>query len=186
MSQKLAFAIPTQKYADSEAWRYINKIRKNPPPPENEFKVIISQLRELNPFLFEEILLNCCKANKYYVLPKKGFTKDNGIDGCFAYNGRFYVVQAKLYGGEANPEHVIQFSNAVKWHHAAKGFLFHTGKATEEFRKAVSEAASVEIISGQKLIDFLLGRKGLYLLGNYQRQYQQGDCQRSDNVVESE
>jgi restriction system protein len=168
MSNKLVYAVPTQKYADSEAWRFINKIRKNPPTSENEFKVIISLLREMNPFLFEEILLNCCKGYKYYVPPKKGFTKDNGVDGYFSYLGRFYVIQAKLYGGEADPNHLSQFTNAIKWHHAAKGFFFHTGRASEEFKKVALAANTIDIVSGQKLIDFLLGRKPLYI-SNYQQ-----------------
>jgi len=177
MSNKLAYAVPTQKFADSEAWRFINNLRKNPPPQENELRVIISQLRLFNPFLFEEILLNCCKKYGYCVLPKKGFTKDNGIDGCFSYLGRFYVIQAKLYSGEGNPEHVTHLAEALKWHHATKGFLFHTGKASDEFRKAASLAENVEIISGQKLIDFLLGRKGLYLYGAYQAKHQKQEEQ---------
>ncbi|MBO3462852.1 restriction endonuclease [Aetokthonos hydrillicola Thurmond2011] len=177
MSNKLAYAVPTQKFADSEAWRFINNLRKNPPPPENELRVIISQLRLFNPFLFEEILLNCCKKFGYCVLPKKGFTKDNGIDGCFSYLGRFYVVQAKLYGAEANPEHILHLVEASKWHHAAKGFLFHTGKASEDFRKAAALAENVDIVSGQKLIDFLLGRKGLYVYGAYPPKARTNDVQ---------
>ncbi len=73
-----------------------------------------------------------------------------------------------MYSGEANPEHILHLVEASKWHHAAKGFLIHTGKANEDFRKAATLAENVEIISGQKLIDFLLGRKGLYLYGAYQ------------------
>lgn len=168
MSTKLVYAVPTKKYAEGEASRFINKIRKNPPASESELKIIISKLREMNPFLFEEILLHCCERYKYFVPPKKGFTKDNGVDGYFSFQGRFYVIQAKLYSGEANPDHLTQFANAIKWHHAAKGFFFHTGRTTDEFKRIALASATIDIVSGKKLINFLLGRKPLYI-SNYQQ-----------------
>lgn len=168
--EKLAYAVPTAKYADSEAWRFINRIRKNPFPADQELAGIISLLREKNPFIFEEIVLNCCKYYKYFVIPKKGFTKDNGIDGGFAFHGRFYVVQCKLYKAEANPDHIRYFEKAIGWHQAARGFFFHTGKSNDDFREAVQEAKYLQVISGRVLVDFLMGRKPLYLIGQYQKQ----------------
>ncbi|MBW4628209.1 MAG: restriction endonuclease [Brasilonema octagenarum HA4186-MV1] len=168
MSNKLVYAVPTKKYAEGEAFRFIKDIRKNSPTSDSEFQIIISQLRKMNPFVFEEILLHCCERYKYFVPLKRGFIKDNGVDGYFSFQGRFYVIQAKLYSGEADHKHLIQFSNAIEWHHAAKGFFFHTGRTSDEFKKVALASPTINIVSGQKLIDFLLGRKPLYISNYYQ------------------
>jgi restriction system protein len=167
VNNKQVYAVPNLKYARAEAARIVNWLQKNPPAPHEELRVVFTKLRELNPFVFEEVLLYCCRLWKYHVLPKEGFTKDNGIDGCFAYKGYFYTLQAKLYSGEANPEHLRLFSNAIGWHHAAKGFFMHTGKTSEEFKQAAAELKNIEVVSGQKLVDFILGKKPLYLQREY-------------------
>jgi restriction endonuclease Mrr len=157
------YAVPNRTFAKGEGERILNKMLKNPPEKGEEVKVILPVLKPLNPFVFEEVLLCALERWKYHVIRTEKQTKDNGIDGSFAYGGYFYVIQAKLYGSEPNPDHLGMFANAIGWHQAARGFFFHTGRATEEFKRAEMADPTIEVISGAKLTDFLLGRRELFL-----------------------
>jgi restriction endonuclease Mrr len=157
------YAVPNRPFAKGEGERVLNKMLKNPPEQGEEVKVILPILKPLNPFVFEEVLLCALERWKYHVIRTEKQTKDNGIDGSFAWGGYFYVIQAKLYGNEPNLDHLGMFANAISWHQAARGFFFHTGRATEEFRQAAMEYPTIEVVSGQKLTDFLLGRRELFL-----------------------
>jgi restriction endonuclease Mrr len=158
------YAVPNRTFAKGEGERVLNKMLKNPPEQGEEVKVILPILKQLNPFVFEEVLLQALERWKYHVIRTEKQTKDNGIDGSFAYGGYFYVIQAKLYGSEPNPDHLGMFANAMSWHQAAWGFFFHTGRATDAFKlEAERYAAMIEVVSGTKLVSFLLGRQTLFL-----------------------
>jgi restriction system protein len=157
------YAVPNRRYAKEEGKRVLKKLLTNPPGAGEEVKVVLPVLKPLNPFVFEEVLLCALERWKYHVIRTEKQTKDNGIDGSFAYGGYFYVIQAKLYGSDPNLEHLGMFKNAISWHQATRGFFFHTGRATEEFKQAAVGYPTIEVISGQKLTDFLLGRRELFL-----------------------
>ena len=139
-----------------EAKRFF-KWLKNAPDKHCEVGFLIWKLRTYNPFIFEAILLECCRMHGYCIQSEHKFKKDGGVDGKFSSKGRFYVIQAKLYKGEANPEHITMFSNAIEWQQASRGFFFHTGKADAQFWSAVKKSARVTVVSGEKLVEFLLG-----------------------------
>lgn len=127
--------------------------------PEEHCKVgfLIWKLRTYNPFIFEAILLECCRMHGYCIQSEFKFKKDGGVDGKFSYKGKFYVLQAKLYKGAANPEHIAMFNNAIGWQQASRGFFFHTGKADAAFWEAVKKSDRVTVVSGEKLVEFLVG-----------------------------
>lgn len=156
------YGVPTRKFAMEEGKRILEKILKISPDENEAIKVILPLLKQLNPFVFEEVLLQACERWKYHVIRTEKQTKDNGIDGGFAYKGYFYVIQAKLYSGETVTKHLDMFANAIEWHHATRGFFCHTGKATEEFKQEASKYPMIEVVSGQKLVEFLLGRRELF------------------------
>lgn len=157
------YAVPNRTFAKDEGKRILNKLLKNPPGAGEEVKTILPILKPLNPFVFEEVLLCALERWKYHVIRTEKQTKDNGIDGSFAAGGYFYVIQAKLYGSDPQLDHLGMFANAIGWHQATRGFFFHTGRATEEFKQAATVYPMLEVISGQKLTDFLLGRRELFL-----------------------
>jgi restriction endonuclease Mrr len=154
---------PTRKFAIAEGKRILAKILKTPPAQGNEVKVIFPILKQLNPFVFEEVLLQACERWQYHAIRTEKQTKDNGIDGGFACGGYFYVLQAKLYGGDPVPEHLGMFAKAIGWHQAARGFFCHTGRATEEFVAEAARHPQIEVVSGRKLTDFLLGERELFV-----------------------
>jgi restriction system protein len=157
------YAAPTRKFAMEEGKRILNKLHKQPLVTGEEVKAILPILKQLNPFVFEEVLLQACERWKYHVIRTEKQTKDNGIDGGFAYGGYFYVIQAKLYGAEPNLDHLGLFARTIRWHQAARGFFMHTGRATEEFKKEAMNYPAIEVVSGQKLTDFLLGIRPLFV-----------------------
>lgn len=157
------YGVPSRKYAMEEGKRILNRIQKNPPASGEEVRVLLPILKQLNPFVFEEVLLQACERWKYHVIRTEKQTNDNGIDGGFAYNGYFYVIQAKLYSGDTVAKHLEMFANAIKWHHATRGFFCHTGKAAEEFWQTAAAYPVIEVVSGQKLVDFLLGNRELFV-----------------------
>ncbi len=164
-NKNLQYAVPTAAYAQKEAMRFLNWLA-NAPDDQVTTSQVIGKLRHLNPFIFESILLECCKGYDYCVQSEAKFTKDGGVDGKFSYLGRFYVIQAKLYKGDAVPKHIEMFQNAIGWQHASRGYFFHTGKATSEFWAAVKKADKVSVISGQRLVDFLFGDRPLFKTRN--------------------
>ncbi len=159
--QSLKYGVPSPAYAQKEAVRFLKWLAY---APEEQVKggLVLGRLRQLNPFIFESVLLECCKGYGYCVQSEGKFTKDGGVDGKFSYRGRFYVIQAKLYKGEAVPKHIGMFQNAIGWQQASRGYFFHTGKATPEFWAAVKKADKVSVISGQRLVNFLFGENPLF------------------------
>jgi restriction endonuclease Mrr len=163
MSQKnaLAYAVPTPAYAKKEANRFL-KWLATAPDEQVTVGLVLGRLKTLNPFIFEAMLLECCKGYKYCVHSEGKFTKDGGVDGKFSYNGRFYVIQAKLYKGEVVPEQIPMFQKAIGWQQASRGYFFHTGRATPEFWEEVKKADQVTVISGERLVSFLFGENPLF------------------------
>lgn len=161
--QTLKYGVPSPAYAQKEATRFRQWLA-NAPESEVTLGPLLNRLKHLNPFIFEAVLLQCCKAYGYCIQSEAKFTKDGGVDGKFSYLGRFYVIQAKLYKGEAVPDHIPMFQNAIGWQQATRGYFFHTGRAGDEFWEAVKQADRVTVLSGQRLVDFLLGANPLFLV----------------------
>ncbi|MGV2830803.1 restriction endonuclease [Myxosarcina sp. GI1(2024)] len=159
--QNLKYGVPSPAYAQKEAIRFMRWL-VTAPEEQVTLGLLLNRLKQLNPFIFESVLLECCKNYGYCIQSENKFTKDGGVDGKFSYQGRFYVIQAKLYKGDVCVEHIPMFQNAVGWQQASRGFFFHTGRASEEFWDAVRRADRVTVISGQRLVDFLLGSNPLF------------------------
>jgi restriction system protein len=117
---------------------------------------IITYLRKLDPFVFEELLLSALERNGHQVKRNKRYTGDNGIDGIFYKNGQPVYIQAKRYSGHISLEDVLQFIDTVN-RHRVRGLFIHTGKTGEEVKRQV-RSSSVEIISGSNLVAFITER----------------------------
>jgi restriction endonuclease Mrr len=158
------YAVPNRGFAKDEGKRLLKRIRGMGIAKGEEVRLIFPILKPLNPFVFEEVLLAALEKCDYHIIRPEKQTKDNGIDGSFAYGGYFYVIQAKLYGSEANPDHLKMFAHALTWHQAARGFFFHTGRATDAFKEEAERyAPMIEVVSGTKLGAFLLGQQTLFV-----------------------
>lgn len=116
---------------------------------------ILSYLRKIDPFVFEELLLYTFKKRGYKIYRNKRYTGDGGIDGKVRIDGYVYYIQAKRYQSYINYEHVVDFNNLCKRFNK-KGFFIHTGKTGEASIKiAKCNNSNIQIISGQMLTDFL-------------------------------
>lgn len=137
--------------------RKANKIRStlNSFPEKNREARQFSYLRKINPFVFEELLLNSLHDKGYKVIRNKRYTGDGGVDGqAINSNRELILIQAKRYSSYINPQHLKEFSQLVKDHKTAtQGYFIHTGKTGS---KSYQESGpGITIISGAKLLDLI-------------------------------
>lgn len=109
-------------------------------------------LRKIDPFVFEELILSAYSRSGKRVRRNRAYTGDGGVDGQVKINGHWHLIQAKRYGQTINPQHMIEFSELCARHNR-KGLFVHTGRIGQKSRSGAGP--SVEIISGQKLIELL-------------------------------
>lgn len=114
----------------------------------------ITYLRMIDPFVFEELLLDAFKAKGFNVVRNKRYTGDEGIDGVVWKNGTKYLIQAKRYKGHINVKHVTEFIALVE-SHKCHGFFCHTGKTGPKSKQVVQNYGNITILSGQSLIDLI-------------------------------
>ncbi len=118
----------------------------------------IATLRRLDPYVFEELLLTCCEDQGWEIERSFRYTGDGGVDGRVLIAGSMYLVQAKRYKDYINPQQIEKFRMVIQREGAAGGFFIHTGK-TGTLSKQLLTEFRITLISGQKLVDFVLGRK---------------------------
>jgi restriction system protein len=157
----LAFIIkhflPTPKHRANirQAHKIIKDLRQSINQcPRNQ---LMYKIRQVDPFVFEEILLTCLQERGFKIKRNRRYTGDGGIDGIFFTPAKEkFLIQAKRYADAINPLHVKHFVETVKRERATGGYFIHTGR-TGLASKVNLMASSVEIISGNKLLNFLLG-----------------------------
>lgn len=112
----------------------------------------INYLRKIDPFVFEELLLDSFDAKGYKIKRNKRYTGDCGIDGIvFDGQGKKILVQAKRYSGYIDPGHVELFSELIQRTGAFAGYFIHTGKTSPRTRLKFRKGR-VRIIGGGELI----------------------------------
>lgn len=114
----------------------------------------ISYLRTIDPFVFEELLLDAFEAKGYKVVRNKRYTGDQGIDGVVWKGDRKYLIQAKRYRGHINLKHVRDFIRLVS-EQKCHGFFCHTGRTGKQSRSIINEHKNITIISGESLIELM-------------------------------
>lgn len=136
-----------------KARRVLNKIRSW--DNDNINARIFGYLRKIDPFVFEELLLEAFKDKGYGIQRNSRYTGDGGIDGIVFDNTQItYLIQAKRYKGHINRQHLLDFQNLVTTNDV-KGFFIHTGKTGKGCYSLLKEN-NVQIISGSKLIKLLM------------------------------
>ncbi len=120
-------------------------------------------LRKMNPYAFEELLLTCCHERGWKIERNFKYSNDGGLDGRVTIAGKLYLIQAKRYRGYINPKHIHDFHRVIRGEEAVGGFFIHTGR-TSELSKELLREYGISLLSGQRLVDFVLGKK-LKVLG---------------------
>lgn len=134
------------------------RLQTQPMDSKEALKIVIGSLRRVDPFVFEELLLQCFKDAGWQIVRNKRYTGDDGIDGRIYRDGQLYLVQAKRYTGLINVIHLRHFEQVVHQYGAAGGFFLHTGRTGNTAKAISQQQAQVTLLSGVKLVDFVLGR----------------------------
>lgn len=117
---------------------------------------ILTYLRKIDPFVFEELLLTVFKKKGYSIERNPRYTHDGGIDGKIWLDGRLCLVQAKRYSSYVSTRHLLEFYLLVKKSESIeKGFFIHTGK-TSYATYQLYKNSCVEIVSGDKLVYLIM------------------------------
>lgn len=119
---------------------------------------VLSYLRKIDPFVFEELLLNAFSNMGYKAIRNKRYTGDGGIDGKLVdKKGKLILVQAKRYKSYISKQHVVQFAVLVENNKKVdRGLFVHTGKTGGGVRELVAGTPGVTIISGGRLVDMII------------------------------
>ncbi|WP_256872002.1 restriction endonuclease [Nostoc sp. TCL26-01] len=126
--------------------------------PEAEFSVVIATLRRLTPYVFEELLLTCCREQGWRIQRNLKYSGDGGVDGRVLILSKLYLLQAKRYVGYIKPQHIKNFQEVIQLQGASGGFFVHSGKTGGISKQLLQEYPQVNLLSGQRLVDFVLGK----------------------------
>lgn len=145
----LGWRKPAHRRRERQARHNLAKLAEIPDPGRK-----FAYLRSINPFTFEEMILETFEQRGYKVKRNTRYTGDGGIDGRVWIDGELFLIQAKRYAGHISASHVHDFCRMVNAM-GCKGFFIHTGKTGDASRLLANSQASVWIISGGKLLDLL-------------------------------
>lgn len=108
---------------------------------------VISYLRKIDPFVFEELLLSSFASRGINITRNRRYTGDGGIDGRIVVDGRVLFIQAKRYAGAVSTLHIRDFS-AICSQSGVSGLFIHTGRTPKHARGL---PRNVTLVSGSKL-----------------------------------
>ncbi|EJB9142741.1 restriction endonuclease [Salmonella enterica] len=132
-----------------QARRVINRLANIPAFPQK-----IAYLRKVDPFTFEEIVLEGFERKGFTVIRNKRYTGDGGIDGKVIIDSQTCFLQAKRYTGFISPSHVNAFSQLCEAHNTG-GFFCHTGKTSKPLMEKIKTSDRIIIVSGERLINLI-------------------------------
>ncbi len=139
-----------KRHQAKKIYKKLGKITNN-----NEMWML-SYLRKIDPFVFEELILYSFKKLGYKVYYNKRYTGDGGIDGKVKINGQVWLIQDKRYSNYINNEHIQKFNEVCINRHTC-GFFIHTGKTGQGVQNIQKLYPCIKIISGKNLINFIQG-----------------------------
>lgn len=122
-----------------------------------EFKnqQILSYLRKIDPFVFEELILSAFKLKGFSIIRNKSYSGDGGLDGTILKDNDVFLIQAKRYTNFVKTSHIKDFELLIDVKKANGGYFIHTGRTSSKSLSSFKNS-SIVIISGQKLIDLIL------------------------------
>ena len=117
---------------------------------------VISYLRKINPYVFEEVVLEAFARKGYRIERNRSYSGDGGVDGrLYDQQGRLILIQAKRYQGHVKLAHLQEFEQ-VALARKARGYFVHTGKTTKRWG---GTASCVTVVSGSSLGDLFYDQK---------------------------
>lgn len=137
------------KRKQAQARRVLNVIASISSPAQR-----LSYLRKIDPYTFEELLLEAMERSGHEVTRNHSYSGDGGIDGRVVIAGQRHLVQAKRYKGYVSAAHVREFA-AMLDQLRIKGLFCHTGRTGGASLAAYRGHPYLTIVSGQRLLDLL-------------------------------
>jgi len=116
---------------------------------------IIAYLRKIDPYVFEELLLEALIKKGFKITRNKRYSGDGGIDGKAYFREQLYFIQAKRYKRYVSAQHLENFQTVVG---DKKGLFIHTGKTGKDTYEKYKRT-NIEIVSGQRLIELVLTKE---------------------------
>lgn len=110
---------------------------------------VIKYLRQIDPYVFEELLLSAFKKQGIKIKRNLRYSGDGGIDGKIFIEGKMHYVQAKRYQSFVSKVHISEFSDLCKRKDVG-GFFIHTGK-TPNF----NIPNNITLLSGIRLVKLI-------------------------------
>ncbi|PRZ45339.1 restriction endonuclease [Paraburkholderia fungorum] len=120
---------------------------------------VIGYLRKINPFVFEELILNVIEDSNIHIIRNTRYTGDGGIDGAFKLRdiGKI-LIQCKRYKNQINKAHVEDLCQKVREHGCKYGIFVHTGKTGAGSKTIIETHRNVCFVSGETLVKLILGQ----------------------------
>lgn len=140
------------KYKQNQAKKILKKISSF----DSDAK-IFSYLRKIDPFVFEEMILDGFENGGFKVIRNKKYTGDGGIDGKVIIDNQTCLIQSKRYKSYINPKHVHEF-NLMCLSEGVSGFFCHTGRTSKALLETIKGDSNVVLVSGDRLINLLTKR----------------------------
>ncbi|WP_019025499.1 MULTISPECIES: restriction endonuclease [unclassified Thioalkalivibrio] len=116
---------------------------------------VLSYLRKIDPFTFEEMLLEAFKRAGFPIKRNKRYTGDGGIDGRVRIDGVWCFIQAKRYSSYVSAQHVRDFQ-ALCDRMRTPGLFIHTGRTSPGTRALFQDHAGTVLVTGGELYNLLL------------------------------
>jgi len=109
--------------------------------------------RNVNPYIFEEMVLTAFKNSGYKVRRSKSYSGDGGKDGEVFINGEWAFIQSKRYKRHIKKAHVTEFRELCE-KKRVKGIFVHCGRTSKNTWKELGN--TVQIVSGNRLLYLLV------------------------------
>lgn len=144
-------------YRIRKARQVLKKLKEIAQNPDSNGRIIV-YLRKINPFIFEELILNVIEDSNLSIIRNRRYTGDGGIDGIFKVKSGKVLIQCKRYKSYINNNDVKELCTKVKEGKYHFGIFVHTGKTGDKARETIKIENNIIFISGSVLIDLILGK----------------------------
>lgn len=112
----------------------------------------LQYLRKIDPYVFEELVLDAFAQRGLAVRRNKRYSGDGGLDGQVRIHGEWHLIQSKRYSHHIQSAHVQAFANLCQ-ERGQNGVFVHTGRTGH----ASYGFLNVHILSGDALLHLLSG-----------------------------
>lgn len=110
----------------------------------------IAYLRQIDHFLFEEVVLTTLNSMGFRIKRNSAYTGDGGIDGEVKIKGKWFLIQSKRYSNYIDKTHVEAFLDVCR-ERRQPGLFIHTGKTGKDTALIFQSSRNVYCVSGHLL-----------------------------------